>query len=82
MGGGFDQGLLDGRMAVQAEEAVGPEIEHFVVADPHPPLIVHVVDAQILQMDVGHVVQEQQRQPHDPIAAQMGRQLLDGVAVR
>jgi hypothetical protein len=78
-GSGLDQSPLHGRVTIEAQEAVRPEIGQDVIADPHPPLFVHGVDPQILEMDVGHVVQEQHCQPHDPIAAQVSRQLLDGV---
>ena len=78
---GLDQRLLDGRMTVQAEETVRPEVDQLVVADPHLPLVAHIVHTQVLEVDVGQVIQEQQSQPHDPVAAQMVRQASDRVSL-
>ena len=78
----LDHRLLDARIAVEAEETVGSEVGQLMSADHHPAMVVHLVNNQILQVDLAAMVEEHQGQASQAVAFQPVDQVFNGFGRR
>ena len=79
LAGCLDQRPLDVRMAIEAEETVGAEVEQLPPPDRHAAMVVHPLQHQLLEVDVAHALQEQRPRRHEAVLAEPGREPPDGI---
>src|SRR5262245_55077398 len=80
---GLDHGLLNALVATEAEKAVGAKIDDRAPENRSAAVIVHVVDGEVLEMDVSAAIEELNANAGDFVALQARTQSLHrGIGLR